>query len=112
MTVLEMYNGILDKRASEYRDSANSARLQGDERAHSLFLMQANMLGDMLKQLGRVEYERLRPGLLQAQIDTLEKNAERLKRAGDYDSAEREQIKAHTIRFAQDELRRLEAENG
>ena len=42
----------------------------------------------------------------------LEQNAERIRLTGDLDAAEREQIKARTTRFALEELRRLEAENG
>ena len=112
MTILEQYNRALDAKAAEYRAKADSARLQGDERGRSICLMQASMLGDMLKQLGRVEHEGVRPGILQKEIDLMEENARRIRSAGDLDKAEREQIKGQTIRFAQSELRRLEGENG
>ena len=112
MTVLERYNQVLDAKAAEFRAGADSARLQGDERTHSIRLMQASMLGDMLKQLGRVEHEKLRPGILEREIAFLEDNAGRIGTTGDLDAAEREQIKARTVRFALQELRRLEAENG
>ena len=112
MSVLEEYNRILDAKAAEFREKAKAARAQGDERANSICLMQASMLGDMLKQLGRVVHEKIRPDLLQKSVDFLEQNAERIKLTGDLDAAEREQIKARTTLFALETLRRLEAENG
>ena len=112
MNVLERYNAALDAKAAEYLAKADTARLKDDERGCSVCLMQASMLGDMLKQLGRVDHEMMRPGLLQKQIDAFEESAKKKKDAGDLDNAEREQIKADTVRFALNELRRLEAENG
>jgi hypothetical protein len=112
MTLPETYNSILDAKAAEYREKAKAARAQGDERTHSICLMQASMLGDMLKQLGRVDHEGIRPGILEKEADFLEQNAERIRLTGDLDAAEREHIKARTTRFALEELRRLEAENG
>lgn len=112
MSIMEQYNGALDKKAAEFREKAQHARRQGDEREESLCLMQASMLGDMLKHIGRVDHEGIRPGLLQKEIDFLEENAGRIARNGDLDAAEREQIKAKTVRFALETLRKLEAENG
>ncbi|MBO7385061.1 MAG: hypothetical protein J6U63_01820 [Clostridia bacterium] len=112
MTLLETYNSILDAKAAEFKEKAKAARAQGDERTLSICLMQASMLGDMLKQLGRVDHERIRPGLLEKEADFLEQNSRRISLTGDLDAADREQIKAHTTRFALEALRRLEAENG
>lgn len=112
MSVLESYNSVLDAKAAEFREKAQAARVQGDERTHSICLMQASMLGDMLKQIGRVDHEAIRPGLLEKEAVFLEQNAERIRLTGDLDAAERESIKARTTRFALKELRRLEAENG
>ena len=110
MTILEHYNAALDERAAGMRARAAKARADGDERALSIFLMQASMLGDMLRQLGRVEHTGARPGILQAEIGMMTRQADEFEKRGDYDSADRSRIKAGTVRWALDTLRRLEAE--
>ena len=70
MSVLENYYVALDKRAQEERQKALAAKGQGDERAHSLHLMQESMLGDMLRQMGRVQHEGKRPNMLENLITT------------------------------------------
>ena len=109
MTVLELYNAALDERAEQERSLARAA--SGDERAHSLHLMQASMLGDMLKVLGRVQHEGRRPDVLQKQIDTLSAEAERLRAQEDFDQADRTLVKMQTIAWAQETLKRLEQEH-
>lgn len=96
---LEKYEQTLDLWAKEEREKAAEAKRAGDERQHSICLMKASMLGDMLKVLGKVE--------LSGRRGTLEKialqqaaEAERLKKIEDYDAAERSEIKAATIRRA------------
>ncbi len=108
MTILERYNAALDERAAAMR--AEAAKQADDERRHSLFLMQASMLGDMLKQLGRAEHTRIRAGILQAEIDLMTGRAAGLESRGDFDAADQTRVKADTIRWALDTLRRLEAE--
>ncbi|MBO4298109.1 MAG: hypothetical protein J5602_08410 [Clostridia bacterium] len=110
MTILERYNAALDERAAAMRAEAAAARQSGDERRHSLFLMQASMLGDMLKQLGKVEHNRIRAGILQSEIDFMTRQAASFEARGDFDAADQARVKADTIRWAQDALRRLEAE--
>ena len=73
-----------------------------------MHLMQASMLGDMLKTLGRVQHEGVRPGVLQKQIDVLKTEAERLRQQEDFDQAERTLVKAQTIAWALDTLKKLE----
>ena len=71
MSILDRYYAALDQRAGEERAKAAQAKSRGDEREHSIHLMQSSMLGDMLRTLGRVQHEGARPGALQAQIDSL-----------------------------------------
>ena len=111
MNTLEAYYAALDARAEAFRAEAAQAEARGDERAHSLALMRASMLGDMLKVLGRVEHDGRR-GMLQAQIDRCEQQARQQAGRGDYDAADRERIKAETIRWARETLEKLEAEHG
>ena len=108
MTVLEKYNLALDRRAKEERERAAQAKACGDERGHSIHLMQCSMLGDMLKALGRVEHEGLRPGVLQAQIDALLCESERRQAQGDFDAADRARVKAETIDWARRTLKEME----
>ena len=108
MTVLEEYNLALDRRAGEERQMAAQARARGEERDHSIHLMCASMLGDMLKALGRVQHEGIRPNALGAQIEALNQEAERQKSLGDFDAVDRARVKAQTIEWAQDVLKALE----
>lgn len=108
MSILEKYNETLDLRAGEERERAAEAKAKGDERRHSVHLMQASMLGDMLKVLGKVQHEGARPGVLQAQIDSLKREEEKQKACGDYDNADRARVKAETIAWAQNVLAELE----
>ena len=68
------------------------------------------MLGDMLRQLGRVDHAGIRPGILDSEIDFMTRQAASHEARGDFDSADRAREKAGTIRFALETLRRLEAE--
>ena len=106
MTLFENYDAALDARAAALTREAEAVR--EDQRAHSIALMQASMLGEMLKTLGRVEHER-RPGILQTLIDQAAGNAAAARARDDFDTAEREEIKASTIRWALETLKRLEA---
>lgn len=106
MDILELYNAALDRRAAEERDRAEACAQ--DEREHSIHLMQASMLGDMLKALGRVQHEGQRPNALRAQIDSLKAQAEKQQALGDYDAADRDLIKARTVEWALDTLTELE----
>lgn len=110
MTILERYNAALDERAAAMRAEAENAKKAGDERRRSLFLMQASMLGDMLKQLGRVEHNRIREGILQAEINLMTGQAASFEARGDFDAADQARVKADTIRWALDTLRAQEAE--
>ncbi len=110
MTILERYNAALDERAALMRDEAAKAKRAGDERRHSLFLMQASMLGDMLKQQGKVEHNLIRPGIMQLEIDLMRRQAAGFEARGDFDAADQARVKADTIRWAQDTLRAREAE--
>ena len=109
MNLFERYDAALDVRATQLREAAEAARACGDQRAQSIALMQASMLGDMLKTLGRVEHDR-RPGILQTLIDQATQNAASSRTRDDFDNAEREVIKAQTIRWALETLRRSEAD--
>ena len=111
MNVLEKYNAALDLRANEERAKAAAAKAAGDERQHSIHLMCSSMLGDMLKALGRVEHEGKRPGILATQIESFQNESKKQQAQNDYDSADRSRIKAQTIAWAQDILRKLENEN-
>ena len=108
MSILEKYYALLDGRSAQERGKAAEAKASGDERGHSIHLMQASMLGDMLKVLGRVQHEGARPGVLQAQIDSLKTEEEKQREKGDFDSADRARIKAETIAWAQRTLAELE----
>ena len=110
MDIIKEYNAALDAHAAEFHQAAEQARARGDERGHSLALMQESMLGDMLKQLGRVEHVGRR-GLLQKQIDRCEAQAAKLRQRDDFDGEDQERIKAQTIRWALETLTRLEAEH-
>lgn len=105
MTILERYNAALDERAAAERTLAQACT---DEREHSLHLMQANMLGDMLKALGRVQHEGLRPNALRAQIDALRAQAEKQTAMEDFDAADRALVKARTVEWAMETLNELE----
>ena len=109
MNILEQYNLALDRRAAQEREKAAQANARGDERSHSIHLMCASMLGDMLKALGRVQHEGIRPGVLQKQIDALTAEAQLRSEKGDYDAADRARVKAETIAWAQNVLKELEA---
>ena len=102
---LEKYNETLDMWAGEERAKAKMAKDTGDERMHSICLMKASMLGDMLKVLGRVEMNGVRPGILEKEIAALTRESEKLKSMEDHDAAERALIKAETIRRAWDLLK-------
>lgn len=110
MNVLENYNEALDKRAAQERRMAAQAKSRGDEREHSMHLMQASMLGDMLKVMGRVSHDGSRPGMLSAQIAALQKEAEAQQAKGDYDAADRARVKANIIEWAKNTLENLENE--
>ena len=110
MSFFEEYCRILAEEAGRHRDAAAQAKALGDERTHSLELMQASMLGPMLEQFGRVEHEKLRPGIMQKQIDAARSEQQRYEALGDFDQADRFRIKAETIVFALEALRKLEAE--
>jgi len=105
MSVMEKYYCALDERSAQERSKAAEAKAANDERGHSIHLMQASMLGDMLKVLGKVEVNGVRPGILEKQIASLTAESERLKSMDDYDAAERALIKAETIRRAQNLLK-------
>ena len=109
MTVLDRYNEALAIRSEEEKRLAAEAKRVGDERLHSIHLMQASMLGDMLKVLGRVQHTGARPTILADNIAALTAQSEKEKSAGDYDSAERSLIKARTIAWARETLASLEA---
>ena len=108
--IFERYDAALDARAAAERKKAEEARRRWDEREKSLCLMRASMLGDMLKQLGRWEHRKIRPGLLQAEIDLMLRQAGEYGKKQDFDAANQAEVKAETIRWALDTLRALEAE--
>ena len=96
---LEKYEKTLDLWAAAEREKAAQAKKAGDERQHSICLMKASMLGDMLKVLGRVEMSG-RKGTLERLILQCGTEAGKLKEKDDFDAAERSEIKAETIRRA------------
>ena len=110
MDFQERYRQVLAEEAAKHREAAAQARSRGDERTHSVELMQASMLGPMLEQLGKVEHEKIRPGLLQKEIDFMLGEQKRYEAMNDYDQADRWRLKAETTRFALQALRKLEAE--
>ena len=97
---LETYMKQLDIWAAEERSKAGAAKQAGDERGHSICLMKASMMGDMLKVLGRVEWTQ-KNGILEKIACQNMNEAVRLRMMGDFDAAERSEIKAQTIRRAQ-----------
>lgn len=96
---LEKYEKTLDIWSAEEKRNAEAAKASGDERQHSIHLMKASMLGDMLKVLGRVELSG-RNGMLEKVARQQQAEAEKLKEQEDFDAAERAEIKAATIRRA------------
>ena len=96
---LEKYEKTLDAWANEERAKAAEAKQTGDERQHSICLMKASMLGDMLKVLGKVELSG-RKGTLERIAAQQTAEAERFKIQEDYDAAEKSEIKAETVRRA------------
>ena len=108
MTVLERYNAALAEEAKRETTLAAEAGKKGDVRAQSIHLMKASMLGDMLKVLGRVEHQCLRPNALETLITSFSEEAERQHRLGDYDASDRAEQKAITVQFALDALREEE----
>lgn len=97
---LEAYTKQLDIWAAQEREKAAQAKQTGDERTHSVCLMKASMMGDMLKVLGRVELTQ-KNGILEKIARQNMDEAARLRALGDFDAAERSEIKAQTIRRAQ-----------
>ena len=96
---LEKYEKTLDAWAGEERAKAAEAKQAGDERQHSIHLMKASMLGEMLKVLGKVELSG-RKGTLERIAAQQTAEAGRLKEQEDYDAAEKSEIKAATVRRA------------
>ena len=96
---LELYEKTLERWAQEEKEKAAEAKQAGDERQHSIHLMKASMLGDMLRVLGKLELSG-RKGTLERIALQQAAEAERLKKIGDYDAAERSEIKAETVRRA------------
>ena len=112
MRVLDAYHAALQKRAQEEKKKAQAAKEMGDERAHSIHLMQESMLGEMLWQIGRTQHEGKRPGMMENLIQQLEKEAEKQRALGDFDAADRAKIKGETIRFALNLLKEEEKREG
>ena len=109
MEFMEKYRQILAEEAAKHREAAAQAKTRGEERLHSVELMQASMLGPMLEQLGRVDHEKIRPGILQQEIDFMLSEQKRLEGLEDFDQADRWRLKAETTRFALEALKKLEA---
>ena len=107
MTFWEDYDRALDERAAQERERAYAARMQDDERMTSVHLMQASMLGDMLKALGSAR-ENGKPDILDRQIASLHEEARRQKACEDFDEADRALVRAETIAWAQNLLKELE----
>ena len=97
---LEKYCETLNGWAAQERLNAEEAKKSGNEREHSICLMKASMMGDMLRMLGKVEMNHIRPGIMEKEIAFLTAESERLKGMDDYDAADRALIKAETIRRA------------
>ncbi len=106
MTFWEDYDRALDERAAQEREKAYTARMQDDERMTSVHLMQASMLGDMLKALGRAR-ENGKPDIFDRQIAALHEEAQRQKACEDFDEADRALVRAETIAWAQNLLKEL-----
>ena len=111
MLFTEQYNAALDAEAEKEKQLASETAQRKDERAKSIHLMKASMLGDMLKVLGRVEHEGKRPNALETLIASFSEEADNQRRNGDYDASDRAEQKAITIQFALDRLREIE-QNG
>lgn len=95
----EKYEQTLALWAEQERAAALEAKNAGDERLHSICLMKASMMGDMLKVLGRVELSG-KKGTLERIARQCDAEAERMRAKEDFDAAERSEIKAETIRRA------------
>ena len=108
MNILERYNAALAEESKRETALAAEAAKHGDARMQSIHLMKASMLGDMLKVLGRVEYEGKRPNALETLIESFSAEAERQRKLGDYDASDRAEQKAITVQFALDVLREAE----
>ena len=104
MNGLEQYYQKLDAAAAQEKALAQDAKAKGDERAHSIHLMKASMLGDMLRVLGRVAYEGKRPNALTSLVASFSAEAENAHKRGDYDAEDRAEQKVMTIQFAIDAL--------
>ncbi len=111
MDFMDEYRRILAAESAKHREAAAQAQSRGEERTHSVELMQASMLGPMLEQLGRVDHEKIRPGILQKEIDHMLSEQKRFEQLGDFDQADRWRLKAETARFALQALRDLEAQD-
>ena len=109
--ILERYTATLTAEAKRQTELAAEAAGKGDSRAQSIHLMKASMLGDMLKMIGKVDHEGIRPGLLGDTVKLMEKQAEEARKRDDFDLEDRQKVKADTIRWALDTLRGLEAED-
>ena len=108
MSILDRYNQTLAEEAAHQTAYAAEAAEKGDLRARSVHLMKASMLGDMLKVLGRVEHEGKRPNALETLIESFSDEADKQRRLGDYDEADRAEQKAITVQFALDALKEAE----
>ena len=108
MNILEQYNLALDEERMKHEAAAKEAASAGNDRMHSVHLMQASMLDQMLKVLGRVEHEGKRPNALENLIASFNEEAERQRKLGDYDASDRAERKAITVQFALDALREAE----
>ena len=108
MNVLEQYNLVLMEESQREATLAAEAAGKNDQRARSIHLMKASMLGDMLKVLGRVEHEGKRPNALETLVGSFSEEAERQRQRGDYDASDRAEQKAITVQFALDALREAE----
>ena len=108
MTVLEKYYAALDQQAAQQQRLAAAAQENNNEREQSLHLMQASMCGDMLKQLGRVQHEGLRPDVLEQLLASLARQEAEQNKLDDPDSADRTRIKADLVRWANTLLKELE----
>lgn len=111
MSILQMYNNALDKMQREYRTQALEALEKGNERAHSVAMMQYSMCGDMLHSVGQAIFEKTRTDFPQKLFDDLEKEKKFYLSKEDYDMADRASVKAQTLQCAMDILERLVKEN-
>ena len=112
MKLLERYDAALKARAEEHHSLAVQARERGDEREHSLQLMQESMCGDMLRVLGHTQHQRPEGQALQRVLEGARGEEERFRSRDDADGADRARIKAETIAWALDTLKEMEKENG